>query len=146
MKITEIVGDITEKLDEGYIAHCVSGDYTLGAGLAKYFDKTKDMRFELFKNFPIPAGRKYANVGNALLVGNIFNLVNKPTYKDKAVYDNLWCCLDDMQKQCEAIGVKTLIMPKIACGRDKLKWENVREMIEETFEDMDIEIIICDII
>lgn len=145
MKITEITGDITQKLDEGYVAHCVSGDYTLGAGLAKFFDKEKNMRFELFKAYPIPAGKKYANVGKALLIGNVFNLVNKPTYKDKASYDVLWCCLDDMQKQCEELGIKTLIMPRIACGRDKMNWDNVREMIEVTFEEMDIEIIICDI-
>ena len=39
--------------------------------------------------------------------------------------------------------ITKLAMPCIGCGLDKLKWEKVREIIKEIFEDMDIEILIC---
>ena len=63
--------------DEYYLAHCISGDYALGAGIAKVFNEKYNMRFLLHKNYPIPDGEKYANVGKALLIDNVFNLVTK---------------------------------------------------------------------
>lgn len=33
------------------------------------------------RDYPIPTGDRYTNVGRALLVGNVFNLVTKPLFK-----------------------------------------------------------------
>ena len=64
-----------------YLAHCISGDYTLGAGIAKQFVETYNMREKLLSQFPIMRsndGKDYdACVGLALLVDNVFNLVTK---------------------------------------------------------------------
>ena len=41
------------------------------------------------------------------------------------------------------LNIKLLAMPKIGCGLDRLQWDKVKFMIEETFVDLDVEIIIC---
>ena len=143
MTLTEINKDLFEMEDEYFLAHCIGGDYAMGVGTAKRFDDTMNMRFELFKNYRIPIGQKSANVGKALLVGNVFNLVTKETRYDKATYGNLWEALSDMQEICAIRGIKKIAMTAVGCGRDKLEWSKVKEIIEEVFEGMDIEIVIC---
>ena len=39
--------------------------------------------------------------------------------------------------------IKYVAMPKIGCGLDRLQWGKVREIINETFKDLDIEILVC---
>ena len=127
-----------------YLAHCISGDYTLGAGIAKQFVDVYNMRFKLHKKYPIPEGEKFANLEKALLVDNVFNLVTKARVYHKPTYDSLVEALVDMRNQCEELNITKLAMPKIGCGLDKLEWWIVEEIIEDVFEDSDIDILICD--
>lgn len=140
MLIKEVNGDLFNAPQGYYLAHCISGDYTLGAGIAKKFNEVYDMRFKLHKTFPIPVGKKFANVGEALLIDNVFNLVTKARYYHKPTYETLYDTLYDMRMQCEDLDVKKLAMPLIGCGLDKLEWEQVKYTIEEVFGDSDIEI------
>lgn len=126
-----------------YLAHCISGDYALGAGIAKQFVEVYNMRFKLHKNYPIPDGEKSANVGKALLVDNVFNLVTKARCFHKPTYDSLYETLVDMRNQLESWDVTKLAIPYIGCGLDKLDWDNVRDIIEDVFEETDIEILVC---
>lgn len=45
-----------------------------------------------------------------------------------------------MVEQCERHEIKYLAMPKIGCGLDRLQWGKVREIIQDKFKDLDIEI------
>ena len=126
-----------------YLAHCISGDYALGAGIAKQFVEVYNMRFKLHKNFPIPDGEKFANVGSALLIDNVFNLVTKARCFHKSTYDLLYETLIDMREQCEELDITKLAIPYIGCGLDKLQWNKVSDVIEDVFEDTDIEILVC---
>jgi len=126
-----------------YLAHCISGDYALGAGIAKKFDELYNMRFKLHRDYPIPANQAYANVGKALLVDNVFNLVTKKRYFQKPTYDLVYETLSDLKRQCDCKGITKLAMPLIGCGLDRLQWDNVKEMIMDVFEDMNIEIVVC---
>jgi len=36
-------------------------------------------------------------------------------------------------------------MSKIGCGLDKLSWNKVEEIIKRTFDDTEIEILVCDL-
>lgn len=40
-------------------------------------------------------------------------------------------------------GIKKIAMPKIGCGLNHLRWDKVREMIQEVFEYTNIEILVC---
>ena len=126
-----------------YLAHCISGDYSLGAGIAAQFVDVYNMRYKLHRNYPIPDGEKFANVGAALLIDNVFNLVTKDRVYHKPTYDTLIETLEDMKEQCENLDINKIAMPRIGCGLDGLSWDMVEEIIKEVFEDTDMEILIC---
>lgn len=126
-----------------YLAHCISGDYSLGAGIAAQFVDVYNMRYKLHRNYPIPDGEKFANVGEALLIDNVFNLVTKDRVYHKPTYDTLIETLEDMKEQCETLDIDKIAMPRIGCGLDGLSWDTVEEIIKEAFEDTDMEILIC---
>ena len=126
-----------------YLAHCISGDYALGAGIAKQFTEVYNMREKLHNQFPIEEGERFANVGKALLIDNVFNLITKARHFHKPTYDSLSDALFEMRVQIEEKGIKKLAMPLIGCGLDRLDWDKVKENIQDMFDDLDIEILIC---
>lgn len=146
MMLTEIHGDLFAVSNDYCLAHCISADYRLGAGIARQFNINYDMRRKLFRRFPHLddpfSGNQKSYVGKALLIDNIFNLVTKSRYFEKPTYDTLRHALEDMKRQCDKYSVKRLAMPRIGCGLDKLHWETVKEWIEEIFKDTDIEIVV----
>lgn len=126
-----------------YLAHCISGDYALGAGIATQFVEVYNMRYKLHSQYPIPDGEKFANVEKALLVDNVFNLVTKARCFHKPTYDSLYETLVDMKDQCEECDITKIAIPYIGCGLDRLEWDKVRDIIEDVFEDTDVEILVC---
>lgn len=141
MTITTEKRDLFTMPQGYYLAHCISSDFALGAGIAKTFDSVYNMRFKLFKNYP---DYKY-NGGDALLIVNVFNLVTKDKYWHKPTYDSLREALEMTKEQMNFVGATKLAMPKIGCGLDKLSWNQVYDIICEVFEDTDIEIVICEL-
>lgn len=142
MTFTERNGDLFTAPQGYYLAHCISGDFALGAGIAKKFDEIYNMRFKLYRNYPFLDNEKYVYVGKALLVDNVFNLVTKARCFHKPTYDSLYETLVDMRNQCESLYITKLAIPRIGAGLDKLDWEQVVEIIEDVFEDSDIEIVV----
>lgn len=145
MIFTEIQMDLFTISQGYYLAHCISGDYALGAGIAKKFDQEYNMRHKLHKFYPIPTGSAYANVGKALLVDNVFNLVTKDRYYHKPSYTMLTETLGDMKTQMLYYDIKKIAMPTIGCGLDRLEWDEVKDIITRMFSDTDIEIVVCKI-
>lgn len=124
-----------------YLAHCISADFALGAGIAKTFDEVYNMRFKLFREYDMYT---YEG-GDALLIDNAFNLVTKPKCYHKPTYDSLHEALVEMREQMEMLSVTKLAMPKVGCGLDKLSWPNVYDIICEVFKDTNVEILICEL-
>lgn len=129
-------------MEQGYyLAHCISADFALGAGIAKAFDSVYNMRFKLFRHYP---DYEY-NGGDAILIDNTFNLVTKCKCWHKPTYESLRESLEMMREQLEFLDATKLAMPWIGCGLDKLNKDQVYDIICEVFDDMDIEIVICEI-
>ena len=124
-----------------YLAHCISADFALGAGIAKTFDEVYNMRFKLFREYD---NYEYEG-GDSLPIDNVFNLVTKKKCYHKPTYDSLREALECMKDEMEILGVTKLAMPHIASGLDRLDWNTVLEIICEVFEDMDVEILICEL-
>lgn len=124
-----------------YLAHCISADFALGAGIAKTFDKVYNMRFKLFRDYD---GYEYEG-GDALLVDNVFNLVTKSKCYHKPTYESLRESLEVMKRIMEVSAITKLAMPKIAAGLDRLEWSKVYDIICEVFEDTDVEILVCEL-
>ena len=127
-----------------WIAHCISGDFALGAGVAKQITEAFNMRAALRSMW----GEDSAMSGQwsvpcCLPVGNVFNLVTKERYFHKPTLDSLRTALEEMARYAENMRVAKIAMPKIGCGLDKLSWDDVAPMIRDIFEDTDIEIMVC---
>lgn len=136
MIFNEVQGDLFEPevMAENTLAHCISSDFALGAGIAKMFAKM-GVKNELCGKFPKEwNGRGYClmTVTNGVTTAN---LVTKERYFQKPTLETLKQALEDFRGKSEGIG--KIAMPKIGCGLDKLNWEDVREIIKEVFEDTD---------
>ena len=136
-------------VDESYfLAHCISADFKLGAGIAVEFNKRFNMREKLQELVPWGNNEDYwdadkSHHGYCLKVGNIFNLVTKRNYWDKPTLQTMKNALVDLRDlYCYYPGVK-IAMPKIGCGLDRLNWDDVSALIQEVFKDTDVEILVC---
>lgn len=143
MTLKEVHQDLFTVPKEYYLAHCISSDYALGAGIAKKFDEVYDMRFKLKRDYPTDEKSKWKNIGKALLVDNVFNLVTKEYCFQKPTYNSLRFALCDMRNQLNDLKITKLAMPLIGCGLDQLNWNTVKSIIEDIFKNTDIEILIC---
>lgn len=141
MKITVEKRDLFTVPQGYYLAHCISADFALGAGIAKTFDKVYNMRFKLFREYD---NYEYDG-GDALLIDNVFNLVTKPKCFHKPTYDSLTEALMAMKELIIDLSITKLAMPLIGCGLDRLEWSRVYDIICEVFEDTDVEILICEL-
>lgn len=126
-----------------YLAHCITGDFSLGAGVAKKIDYIFNMKEKLHRFFT--PGAKYY-LGDALLVDNVFNLVIKKDPTKKAKYKRLRATLEDMKDQMTENLITKVAMPKLGCGHENMDWDRAKEIIKEVFADTDVEILVCDLI
>lgn len=144
MKYKEIKANLFD-LDSAkyYFAHCISLDCAMGKGIAKNFVKKEpEMRNVLLNtikdnNIKMPFTILYKNDIN------VFNLITKNVYNGKPTYYTIYECIKQMKKICIDNDIKCLATYKLGCERDRLDWEEVKEMLIKEFEDMDIEILIC---
>jgi len=121
-----------------YFAHCISGDFALGAGIAVKFNELYNMRKKLKGIYD------YIVTENcAILIDNVFNLVTKRKAYHKPTYDSLREALADMVEQVADLEIEKVAIPLLGCGLDRLEWNRVKETIEEVFEDIDVEILVC---
>ena len=123
-----------------YLAHCITADFSLGAGIARKIDSIFNMRGKLHRFFT--SGAKY-HLGDALLVDNVFNLVIKRDPTKKAKYKKLRAALEDMKDQMEENLITKVAIPRLGCGHEGMDWDRVKTIIEEVFVDTNAEILVC---
>lgn len=141
MKTTYIIGDLLLYGERQYIAHCISEDLALGAGIAKKINK----KFKVKKDFTFMGITKYP-IGRCVKTNTVFNLVTKCRFNDKPRVEDLLRALTDMKYQMKMSGITKLYIPTIGCGLDRLKWDCVYSVIERVFcyEDIDIVVVLPD--
>lgn len=135
-------------VDKSYfLAHCISADFKLGAGIAVEFDKRFEMKKKLSELVPWGNNEKFwdadkSHHGYCLRVDKVFNLVTKRNYWNKPTLQTMENALKNLRDLYYYPGIK-IAMPKIGCGLDRLNWDDVSALIKEVFEDTDMEILIC---
>lgn len=139
MNYKEIKGDLFKVDNDYFLAHCISADAKMGAGIAVEFKR----RFKLgsFQKYVTEIGG--LKVGSCAMVGRVFNLVTKKVYWTKHTYETLRLALQDMKRLIIKHEIKKVAMPQIGSGLDKLNWNEVSNIVQEIFEDVDIEILVC---
>ena len=129
---------------KGYtLCHCISADFALGAGIAKKFTEL-GVREDLFSKY---GGWEWQDEGACLYTtatawNGEFNLITKNKYYHKPTIISLGQALCAMRDHL--IGGDKIAMPKIGCGLDRLKWEDVEQMLHNVFDSRDVEILVCD--
>ena len=137
--IKEIKKDLLQ-MDASYpFAHCISSDWAMGAGIAK----TLENKYHIKRKTPKEWMGKYPSVSE-IDVGerHIYNLVTKEKYYHKPTLSNLKKTIINLKQLMEIGGIKKVAMPKIGCGLDRLQWGDVKQILEEVFDDT-YEIIVC---
>ncbi|QGQ95983.1 hypothetical protein EHS13_14415 [Paenibacillus psychroresistens] len=138
MKLTEIKKDLFDMPEEYHLAHCISSDAAMGAGIAVLFKK----KFNLSILIKL-AKQNELEIGTCRRVDKILNLITKKNYWNKPTYDSLTNAIVSMKQVCLSEGINKIAMPEIGCGLDKLQWSKVKEIILDIFSDTEMEIIVC---
>lgn len=121
---------------QGYhLAHAISRDKCFKVGLPKLFNETFDLAEKLRS--------ENLEIGECYPTGNVYSLCVKDSSYDAPDRDSLLDCLARMREHMEADKVRKLAIPKICCGKMGLEWDDVKSMIDFTFSDMEVEIIVC---
>lgn len=145
MVYNEIQKDLFTVSDDYYLAHCISADFALGAGIAVEFNKRFDMRNQLNLLYPnyLDKFERHRIGGDCILVGKVFNLITKEKYFYKPTIITMILSLKKMKEICLEKGIKKVAMPTIGAGLDRLNWKDVSNQIHNIFVDTDIEILVC---
>ena len=154
MKI-EIINQDLMTVDTKYvICHCISADCAMGAGVVvpiknKYKGiKNRCLDFVSENGINNVVGTAYRDKSEN---GTVYNLFSKRHVYHNAgsgitvdmYHSQLRRCLESMKTQLLENGEKYLAMPKIACGLDRCKWEDIETIICDVFKDTEIEILVC---
>ena len=143
MKYTEVIGDLFTAPPDFWLAHCISADFEMGKGIAVQFNDRFDMKRKLKTKYPnfLSDYRNYHFGGVALVEGRVINLVTKERYWQKPTYKTMREALNIAKLRIPA-ECKKIAMPLIGSGLDKLEWDKVSKIVQETFEYTEVEIVI----
>lgn len=126
----EIKGDLFSSSKLVALAHCVSADFKMGAGIAVEFR-------ERFGNVDALIESK-TRVGNVATLkfedrAPVYYLVTKEKYYEKPTYETLTSCLVNLAKCCVRDSIHHLAIPALGCGLDRLEWSRVKQIILDIF-------------
>lgn len=141
MIFEEVTGDLFTAPEDFALVHCISADAKMGAGIAKEFRKRYLSMVHTLEN------KKPLCVGDceAVIVQDgrtILNLVTKSNYWNKPTYDSLRASLKDMSHFLNLNDhyISYIAMPLIGCGLDQLEWSQVKEIIHQELNHLDVHI------
>lgn len=144
MEIRHIKGNLFDAPSEFNLAHCISADAKMNAGIAREFVKRNpDMRESLLYNVELCVGRAYPYMDSESS-HLVWNLVTKQNYWGKPTYSTMRSALESLRSRLVHYKSEPrqhkLAIPRIGCGLDKLEWNKVENIIREVFANKDIEI------
>lgn len=141
MVLLEEKKDLFTLTDEYALAHCISSDCRMGAGIAVEFKKR--FALEVLQEYDKSMRRHPNCIAVVYRCRVILNLITKARYFDKPTYDSLRTSLEIARDLSRKQKITKIGMPYIGCGLDGLSWPKVREIIKEVFADTDLEIRVC---
>ncbi|QBP37021.1 putative polyprotein [Lampyris noctiluca tymovirus-like virus 1] len=112
------------------IAHCVSSDLKLSAGLAVsiralFPSETWSTPRPFPSVYPLPHAT----------YGFVFNLVTKAKFYQKPTLSDLAFTLNTLRDTLTGLSIFTFSIPyKLSCGLDRLLWEDVLDLLLSTFD------------
>ena len=119
------------------IAHCVSADFKMAAGIAR----------KIKQQFPMKKPTSNSVRQKALwpqIVEKpqrfVYHMITKTRYFHKPTYKALRASLLALKSHAETNIVTRISMPRIGCGLDQLDWQKVRDMIQDVFHGSTVQV------
>lgn len=72
-------------------------------------------------------------VGEVIYTAPVYHLLTKKDRDSKISYDDVYSCLLELARKAEEHGNYYLAFPRICCGKDKLNWDIILQMILNVF-------------
>ncbi|XP_072552673.1 ADP-ribose glycohydrolase OARD1 [Salminus brasiliensis] len=135
-KLKYVKGDLFSCSATDALAHCISEDCRMGAGIAVLFKEKFNGVDELLAQKKQPGECAVLKRSDRF----VYYLITKEKYNNKPTYQTLRQSLEAMRAHCLENGVTRLSMPRIGCGLDRLSWNKVAVMIEDVFQHTDVAI------
>jgi len=138
IEIKNNIFDEINKIKDNYLlVHCMNMSLSTAKGIVVQIEK----RYKVKEKIKEKYDKKDVIIGSCLITDNIANLITKNRVYEKPTYKALSRCLINLYNYCKENDIKTLIMPKICCGLDKLEWPEVRSSLMDIFKGFNI--IVC---
>ncbi|XP_040914505.1 ADP-ribose glycohydrolase OARD1 [Toxotes jaculatrix] len=131
-----VTGNLFSCPKDEALAHCISEDCRMGAGIAVMFKQKFRGVEELKEQKKLPGQCAVLKRDGRF----IYYLITKKKASQKPTYDSLRLSLEDMKLHCVKNGVTKISVPRIGCGLDRLEWPRVSEILEQVFKHTNISI------
>ena len=128
LSFDDVNRDLFESPVYYHIAHCIPADCTFWGETATIVDQLWNMKEKIFHNNYLELV-----VGDVIWIENVFNLITTERKHLRPTIDDLRNCVENLATYCFENQISHLAMPRIGCGHNGLKWEDVRPMIVDTF-------------
>lgn len=140
MLYREFYGDLFQIKTEYTLVHCISADCAMGKGIASIFAEVNPrMRESLLSRRPMISNALHYNGEGPHAV---INLVTKQRYFHKPTRKDFNESIRSLRRVVETYHIDKIAMPLIGAGLDKLSWSVNRQVIQNTFSDLDIDIVV----
>lgn len=129
-------GDLFDAPLDFSLTHTVSKDLKMSKGIAKTFVEKFGSVDRLKSQNPTLHNLVFLEHHNQFII----YLITKNYFYEKPSYRDIFFTLLKLKQFCIDNNIKKLAMPKIGCGLDKLKYENIRIMLRYIFLQTNIEV------
>ena len=123
------------------IIHCISGDAKMSGGFAELFLQRFPCLRNACRRARLSTGQVFPfwdEINNRF----IYNLVSKLRYSEKPELTTLYSSLEAMKSLSSLCGIPTIAIPKIECGLDQIKWQEVVILLRDVFSQSDVRIVV----
>ena len=143
MVIKEYDGDLFHVDDkETYYAQGISADFVMKKGISVKFNMSYNTKQRLIAKYGDYL-KKWDSVndsshGFCILEDKVLNLVIKRNYYDEPSLIAVSMAFFEMRRIILSKDIKLISMPRVGCGLEGLKWEDVKQQLIIALEDTDV--------
>ena len=137
IRYQKVIGDVFYSTDS--LAHCVSADFKISTDIARKIRRNFSM------NCPINLDHRLNPLWPQWIPSQkkcVHQLITKQKFHNKPTFGTLRASLERLRTHAEENGVRQISMPCIDSVLDKLQWNVVRQLIQDTFRTSPVAIIV----